>query len=62
VVKSTNHFQAGFAKISADILYVECPGLYPVDYHKAGYTRVRRPLWPLDDIDWAEVERHQTFA
>jgi microcystin degradation protein MlrC len=61
-VKSTNHFQAGFARISADILYVECPGLYPVDYHEAGYTRVRRPLWPLDDIDWAAVERHQIFA
>lgn len=61
-VKSTNHFYQGFAAISDDILYVACPGVYPSDYQTAGYSKVRRPLWPLDDIDWAEVERHQTFS
>jgi microcystin degradation protein MlrC len=62
VVKSTNHFQAGFARISADILYVACPGVYPSDPRQTAYRKVRRPLWPLDDIAWPEVERHQTFG
>ncbi|HEX5078062.1 MAG TPA: M81 family metallopeptidase [Geminicoccaceae bacterium] len=62
VVKSTNHFYKGFAAISSDILYVECPGVYPSDYRKTPYHKVRRPLRPLDDITWADVERNQTFA
>lgn len=61
VVKSTNHFYAGFRAISEDILYVECPGVYPSDYHATDYRKVRRPLWPLDDVAFDEVERHQTF-
>jgi microcystin degradation protein MlrC len=62
VVKSTNHFYQGFAAISGDILYVETPGVYPSDYHATVYHKVRRPLRPLDDIGWEEVERHQGFA
>ncbi|MEM7024100.1 MAG: M81 family metallopeptidase [Pseudomonadota bacterium] len=62
VVKSTNHFYKGFAEISDDILYVECPGVYPMDYAKTEYNNVRRPLRPLDDITWEDVERHQTFG
>jgi microcystin degradation protein MlrC len=62
VVKSTNHFYQGFAAISDDILYVECPGVYPMDYKKTDYRKVRRPLRPLDDITWEDVERNQTFA
>jgi microcystin degradation protein MlrC len=62
VVKSTNHFYKGFAAISDDILYVECPGVYPSDYKKTPYRKVRRPLRPLDDITWEDVERNQTFA
>jgi microcystin degradation protein MlrC len=62
VVKSTNHFYQGFAAISDDILYVECPGVYPMDYLKTDYGKVRRPLRPLDAITWADVEAHQTFG
>lgn len=60
-VKSTNHFYQGFAAISEDILYVETPGVYPSDYHNTDYQKVRRPLRPLDDITWEDVERHQEF-
>ncbi|MEM7022233.1 MAG: M81 family metallopeptidase [Pseudomonadota bacterium] len=62
MVKSTNHFYRGFAAISDDILYVECQGVYPMDYLKTDYRKVRRPLRPLDDITWEDVERHQTFG
>ncbi|MEO1018531.1 MAG: MlrC C-terminal domain-containing protein, partial [Pseudomonadota bacterium] len=61
-LKSTNHFYRGFAAISDEIIYVECEGVYPSDYHKAGYRRVRRPLLPLDPITWADVEKNQLFS
>ena len=38
------------------------PGVYPSDYHATDYQKLRRPLWPLDDITWPDVERHQTFS
>jgi microcystin degradation protein MlrC len=61
-VKSTNHFYQGFAAISEDILYVETPGVYPSDYNKTDYRKVRRPLRPLDDIEWEDVEKNQGFS
>lgn len=60
-VKSTNHFYRGFSEISKDILYVECPGVYPSDYRATPYVQVRRPLRPLDEITWEQVEREQSF-
>lgn len=48
VVKSSNHFHAAFAPIAAGILYVDCGGPYPPDPVKIPYTKVRRPIFPLD--------------
>ena len=49
VVKSTNHFYAAFAKISTTILYAAVDGVYPNNPSTNAYTRVRKPLWPLDE-------------
>lgn len=49
VVKSTNHFYAGFAPIAAEVLYVDTGGPIPRDPRAVPYTRIRRPIWPLDD-------------
>ena len=62
VVKSTNHFYQGFRAISEDILYVATPGVYPSNYHNTEYHKVRRPLRPLDDISWEDVEQQQSFS
>lgn len=48
VVKSTNHFHAAFGPIAAQVLYVDSDGPLPRDYARIPYTRVQRPLWPLD--------------
>ncbi len=61
-LKSTNHFYKGFAAISDEIIYVECDGVYPSDYLTAGYTKIRRPLYPIDPITWVDVEQHQAFS
>jgi len=48
VVKSSNHFHAGFAPFAADILYIDSGGPYPSDPRRVPYTRIPRPIWPID--------------
>ena len=48
VVKSTNHFHAAFGPIADKVLYVESDGPLPRQYERIAYTRVQRPIWPLD--------------
>ena len=52
VVKSSNHFHAAFAPIAASMLYLDSGGPYPPDASKIPYTKVRRPLAPLDPNPW----------
>jgi len=46
VVKSTQHFHAGFLPVADDILYVAAPGTGSMDMRAVAYARVTRPLWP----------------
>jgi len=48
VVKSTNHFMAAFGPIAAQVLYLDTDGPIPRDYRKIPYTKLQRPIWPLD--------------
>jgi microcystin degradation protein MlrC len=48
VVKSTNHFMAAFGPIAQKVIYVDSDGPLSRDYTKVGYTRVQRPIWPMD--------------
>lgn len=50
VVKSAQHFHAAFAPIARDVRYAETEGPSTQRYATHDYTRVRRPLWPLDDV------------
>ncbi|MBM3532383.1 MAG: M81 family metallopeptidase [Alphaproteobacteria bacterium] len=52
VVKSTNHFHGAFGPIAKKVLYSDGPGALPRDFAKVPYTRVKRPIWPLDDNPW----------
>ena len=59
VVKSSNHFHAAFAPIAAGIIYVDCGGPYPPDPARIAYTKIRRPIAPLDPNPWlCEGDRH----
>jgi microcystin degradation protein MlrC len=49
VVKSTNHFMAAFGPIAKKVIYVDSDGPLARDYRKIPYTRVDRPIWPLDE-------------
>jgi len=48
VVKSTNHFMAAFGPIAKSVLYIDADGPIPRDYKKVPYTKIQRPIWPLD--------------
>lgn len=49
VVKSTNHFMAAFGPIAKKVLYVDSDAPLSRDYRRIAYTRVQRPIWPLDE-------------
>ncbi|HMK79791.1 MAG TPA: M81 family metallopeptidase [Xanthobacteraceae bacterium] len=48
VVKSNQHFYAAFSQIAAQVIYAEGDGALPRDYRKLPFTRIERPIWPLD--------------
>ena len=48
VVKSTNHFMAAYGPIAKKVIYVDSDAPLARDYRRIAYTRVQRPIWPLD--------------
>ncbi|MGH7392070.1 MAG: MlrC C-terminal domain-containing protein [Candidatus Rokuibacteriota bacterium] len=50
VVKSTIHYRAAFEPIAHAIVEVDAPGLSSSNLGRFGFTRVRRPIFPLDDL------------
>jgi microcystin degradation protein MlrC len=52
LVKSTNHFYAGFAPIAAEIIYVSAPSSYPSNPAVTNYTKLTRPVWPRVADPW----------
>ena len=46
VVKSTNHFYAGFAPIASEIIYVAAGATYPNNPRQTDYRRLTRRIWP----------------
>jgi microcystin degradation protein MlrC len=50
VVKSINHFQAGFAPIAKRILTVATPGALSMDFARLPYRVFNKPYWPRDNL------------
>ena len=48
VVKSTNHFMAAFGPIAKKVIYVDSNGPLKRDPAKIAYTKIERPIWPID--------------
>lgn len=48
VVKSMQHFYAGFAPIATKILYVAAPGTLVPNFKLLDYRKARRDIWPLN--------------
>jgi microcystin degradation protein MlrC len=54
-LKSTQHFRAGFAHLAGTIIRCDPPGITTSNLAQLPYRRVRRPIWPLDDIPAPEL-------
>ena len=48
VVKSTIHYRAAFEPIAREIIEVDAPGLSSSNLARFDFTRIRRPIFPLD--------------
>lgn len=46
LVKSTNHFQAGFQPITSEIVYIAAPTSYPTDPATTLYRKASLEIWP----------------
>ncbi|MBT5265757.1 MAG: M81 family metallopeptidase, partial [Rhodospirillaceae bacterium] len=46
VVKSTQHFYAGFAPLARKVLYVAAPGAIPPDFAAIPFENFTDPYWP----------------
>ncbi|MDA0997706.1 MAG: M81 family metallopeptidase [Proteobacteria bacterium] len=53
VVKSMQHFHAGYAPIAEKIIYTAAPGTLIWDMAKLPYKKIARPVWPIDADPWA---------
>jgi microcystin degradation protein MlrC len=50
VVKSTIHYRAAFEPLAHAIVEVDAPGLSSSNLSRFDFRRVRRPIFPLDDL------------
>lgn len=50
VVKSCVHFRADLGPLAAHIFDADTPGIHRPDFSCFDYTRLRRPIYPLDQI------------
>lgn len=53
VVKSTQHFYAGFAPIASEVRYVATAGAIAPDFANIPFTRRTTPYWPRVPDPWA---------
>ena len=51
LVKSVHHFRAAYAPIAREVMVVDSGALCTPDPKRFTYTRVRRPIWPLDEAN-----------
>ena len=54
-VKSSVHYRAGFQNLASTMIDVESPGLSPSDLGRLTYTRIPRPIFPLDPFEPGSV-------
>ncbi len=51
-LKSQQHFRGGFADVAGAIIRTDSPGATTSTLGNLPYQRVRRPIWPLDDVEF----------
>jgi microcystin degradation protein MlrC len=49
-VKSSQHFRAAYQPIARKVMLADSGALCSSDYRRFTYKKLRRPIWPLDDV------------
>ena len=49
-LKSAHHFRAAFEPIAREVMLIDSGGLATRDLTKFDFRKIRRPVWPLDDV------------
>ena len=52
IVKSMQHFHAGYAPIAGKIIYCAAPGTLLWDMTQVAHENIARPVWPVDADPW----------
>jgi microcystin degradation protein MlrC len=50
VLKSAAHYRAAFDPIAKLTIEVDAPGLTSPDFHRFDFKKIRRPMYPFDDM------------
>ena len=50
VVKSAVHFRADLGPLASHIFDADTPGIHRPDFSAFRYEKLRRPMYPLDDV------------
>ena len=53
IAKSPCGFRAAYGARAKQIFVARAPGCAPSDFWKQPFTRIPRPLWPWDEIEWS---------
>jgi microcystin degradation protein MlrC len=52
-LKGKGHFRAAFEPIASRVVLVEGPGITGADLQRLEFTKLRRPIWPIDaPVQW----------
>lgn len=52
-LKGKGHFRAAFEPIASRVVLVEGPGITGADLQRLDFTKLRRPIWPIDPaVEW----------
>ena len=60
-LKGKGHFRAAFEPIVSGVILVEGPGVTGSDLTRLPLRHTRRPIWPLDDVDF-DCARHASVS
>ncbi|SDP36015.1 M81 family metallopeptidase [Phyllobacterium sp. OV277] len=55
IVKSSNHFRAGFEPIASKILYISAPGALQPHFEDVPYTKLKKSYWPKVENPFADA-------
>lgn len=56
-LKGKGHFRAAFEPIASRVVLVEGPGITGADLQRLDFTKLRRPIWPIDAaVEWASAD------